>query len=401
MRVLTVTPYYFPAIAYGGVVPLTHGISRELVRRGHEVVVYTTDAMSSTGRQPLTGEHLLDGVQVHYFPNVSNALAYHWRAFLPPALVPQARREVSRFDVVHLHDFYTLPNVWISHLARSHGVPLVISPHGSYPPIRLRGRVLVKQVFLALFGNGMLARAARVAVISAAEGSHYVAAGHAPERVVNVKSGVDDSEFAPLPPRGSYRPRLGIPADVPVILFFGRVDPVKGLDLLLPAVRDLTGTPAAHVIIAGPDFGARGPLEALARRLSLADRVHFLPLITGAVARRELFADADLFCLPSRSEGFPVSVLELMAAGLPGVVSTECNFPELTRAGAGLVVPPDQAALTAALQELTASPARREQVGRAARRLIETEFRVAQVVDRLEVVYRELASARGGGAAAT
>lgn len=399
MRLLTVTPFYHPAIAYGGLVPLIHGCSRELVNRGHEVVVYTTDALNGTDRQPEAGNApvIVDGVKVHYFPNLSNALAYGARAFLPAGMILRALREVQSFDIIHLHDVYTLPNVLISHCARWRRVPFVISPHGSYPPLLQRGRLVAKRIFLALFGRSLLSDAARMVVTSEPESAHCIAAGQPPAHIVNVRSGVPADEFSPLPPRGTYRDRLGIARDAVVILFFGRVDPVKGLDLLLPALRDLSSDRPPHLIIAGPDFGSRAALEVQARQLGITERVHFLPLISGALARRQLFADADLFCLPSRSEGFPVSILEMMAAGLPGVVSDACNFPALAAADAGSIVPLNHAALVAGLRELTTSEARRAQVGAAARRLIESEFRLEHMVDRLERLYTEL-SARGARA---
>ena len=103
MRILQVSPVFYPAWKYGGSVPAVHNLSRELVKRGHDVTVYTTDALDSESRHKV--KHMeIDGVKVHYFRNLSNRLAWNG-IFLPLGMVTQVAREIKAFDIIHLQDY--------------------------------------------------------------------------------------------------------------------------------------------------------------------------------------------------------------------------------------------------------------------------------------------------------
>src|SRR6187431_198526 len=98
MHIVFVIPYFYPALQYGGQPKSSYDLSRALTRRGHRVTVLTTDS-GGRSRLPLkkgktTGENL-DGIQVFYYPNLSNYLAFRHRLFLPPGLFRNMRRHLS------------------------------------------------------------------------------------------------------------------------------------------------------------------------------------------------------------------------------------------------------------------------------------------------------------------
>lgn len=161
----------------------------------------------------------------------------------------------------------------------------------------------------------------------------------------------------------------------------GRLDPVKGHDVFLAALARL---PDMHGVLLG-EGAFRPDLEKLVARLGVADRVD-LPGHTGQA--REALAAADAFCLPSRSEGFPLALVEAMLAGLPCVGSTVTGVPHALDGGAcGLLVPPnDVTALAGALARLRDDPALRERLGVAARRRALERF----TADRMAAEYQQL-----------
>lgn len=120
------------------------------------------------------------------------------------------------------------------------------------------------------------------------------------------------------------------------LLFLGRVHPKKGLDLLLPAWAKLSAlTKDWQLVIAGPDEqGYLAQIRGLARSLGLQDQIVFTGPLTGR-SKISLLHSADLFILPSYSEGFSMSILEAMACELPVVATHACNFPDITGADAG------------------------------------------------------------------
>jgi glycosyltransferase involved in cell wall biosynthesis len=183
------------------------------------------------------------------------------------------------------------------------------------------------------------------------------------ERIRVVVNGVDTERFCPGPPD---RVAFGLPPDVPMALFVGDIATVrKNLDTVL---RALVGIPRLHLAVAGSTRGSRYP--ALARRLGLADRVHFLgtrddmPLLMRSV---------DMVVLVSHYEPFGLVVLEAMASGIPVVTARTVGAAPLVEKGGGMTLPDptDTAALTSALATLVAKPRLRAALGSAGRAIAE------------------------------
>jgi len=155
--------------------------------------------------------------------------------------------------------------------------------------------------------------------------------------IIVVPYGVRTSEFAHLPPRGTFRERYPQLGDRSLIVFLGRIYPGKGLEYLVPAMAHVATPGAGAMLVAvGPDAqGFRGRLEQMARECGVQERVLFTGLLTG-MDRVAALVDADLFALPSDHENFGVSVIEALAAGTPVIVSDQVQlYPEIIRAAVG------------------------------------------------------------------
>lgn len=173
--------------------------------------------------------------------------------------------------------------------------------------------------------------------------------------------------------------------DGPVVLHIGRHQRVKGVDVLLEAMALL---PAEVRLVQIGDGEERERLIDLATRLGLGDRVEFRQLSWDERAA-DLIAGFDLFVLPSRDEGLPVSIMEAMLAGV-GIVATDIGAirEELDDGVTGVIVPPeDPAALAKAIADLLAEPARRERLGAAARKVALERFTVEATVARYVELY--------------
>ena len=212
------------------------------------------------------------------------------------------------------------------------------------------------------------------------------------EKVEVVYNAVDVERFRVSPPPG-LREELGGGEGRPLVLTPARLNEQKGHPVLFEAIAQV---PDALFVLAG-DGPEREPLEALAERLGIADRVRFL-------GRREdvpqLMAACDVFALPSLYEGSSLAVLEAMAAGIPVVSSAIGGTDELiedSRSGL-LVAPGDSAGLAAALRRVIDDPALRRSLAAHARERVESGLTRQQMADRVTGVYRELcenASAKG------
>lgn len=193
------------------------------------------------------------------------------------------------------------------------------------------------------------------------------------------------------------RPLDGDVAPRPLrLVSVARLSREKGLADLLVAVASLVadGTPVTlNVAGSGPD---EERLAALAAELGLGDRVRFAGFVPHGPELVALLDDADVFVLPSHSEGLPHSVAEAMARGLPVVATAVGGIPELLRDGSGVVVAPgDPTALAAAIGALHADPARRAGLSASSLarvRRFEPEAQLAEFCARLADAYPQLSA---------
>lgn len=226
------------------------------------------------------------------------------------------------------------------------GYRLVLSVHGSD---LLRPRAVARR---------LLGWADGVTVVSEHLWTRVLACpGVAAERVRLIPNGIDHAFWAGIEP---------CPGDPPLLVFVGRLLPVKGVDVLLEALArvrlELPGTRLA--IVGEGDSG--DTLRRQVGSLGLGDSVDFTGHLD-RMALRELLGRAAAFVLPSRSEGLPLALLEAMAAGLPAVASAVGGVPEVLSTGCGRLVPPeDPVALAGALGDLLRDPAR-QALGQSAR----------------------------------
>ena len=255
MKILQVVPYFYPAYAFGGPVKVAYSISKELVKRGHSVTVYTTDVTSQTER--LSGPRIMDvdGIEVHYMRNLSMAPVKMSNLFLSPELIWTCKSEIGKFDVIHLHEFTTFQNAVVSQYARKAGVPYVLQTHGS---IHISGRRRRKLLFNALFGNEILKHASKVIALSSVENLHYKSVGIPDYKIVIIPNGIDLSDYADLPPKGSFKEKFNIQDETKVIVYLGRISALKGLSFLITAYAYLVKTLKCDdtlLLIAGSDDG--------------------------------------------------------------------------------------------------------------------------------------------------
>lgn len=286
---------------------------------------------------------------------------------LAPLVALALRRELSqrltaaRYDVVHAH--WVVPNAALAFgIVRAHGVPLVVSLHGS--DVFLAERLLPAR----MLARRALAAAGAVSACSSDLQARALALGAAPAATRCVPYGVDASAFAPRGTDASFRARHGIASEALLVLGVGRLVEKKGFRVLVEAAAQVRGV---HVLLAGAgDQGAE--LQALAKQRG-ADVTFAGALDRDAV--REAYAAADVVAVPSvvdragNVDGLPNTLLEALASGRAVVASAVAGIPDVVvHAENGLLVRPgDAAELQRALARLAGEPETRRRLGEAAR----------------------------------
>ncbi len=360
MRVVHVVESLSPA--WGGVSRAVAGMSAAMVRHGLEVEVITTAWKDN-------GQLWPEGAVVNAFR--PGPLA--WWGFARD-MGAAIRRATALADIVHLHGLWHYPQVAASRAALRVQRPYLVSPHGMLDGWALGYKRSRKHLYASLVEWRTLRRAAAIHAVSESEATS-VRRLHLNPAVVVVPNGIDASEFGHLPARSALSLRYPAFAGKTILLFLGRLHPIKGLDILAEAfcrvakVRD-----DLVLVIAGPDeTGERKKIEARLVGGGARGRYVFTGMLRGA-ERLAALAGAHLFVLPSYSEGLSVAALEAMASGLPVVLSEASDIPGVKEAGAGFVVPPQVGALGLAIRRLVDDPDLREAMGRRGRHLVLTNY---------------------------
>jgi glycosyltransferase involved in cell wall biosynthesis len=282
------------------------------------------------------------------------------------------KEHVRRADIVHIHGLWQAHTALTVSLCRRLGRPYVISAHGMLEPWALSQGRVKKRVYYTLLESRHLRHASCLRALTEAEVEDYRRLGLTNECAI-VPNGIDVPEACDAAQFLDAYPEL---RQKRIVLFLGRIHPKKGLDILFQCWnRIAVQHPEAHLVVAGPDeAGLCGQLLAGLTGSSARQRVLFPGVLRGQLKSSALAA-ADVFVLPSYSEGFSVAILEAMAAGRPVLISGACHFPEVAKSRCGWEIKPTADELEMALKEsLSAAAESLRAMGEAGRRLVAERY---------------------------
>jgi glycosyltransferase involved in cell wall biosynthesis len=388
LRILQVIPYFPPAYAFGGPVNVAYNVSKMLVKRGHEVVVCTTDAKDFGSRIEESLGDIDDGLEVHRFKNVSLTLVKKFKLFVTPKLASFLKRDLKRFDVIHLHEYISFQNIVTYHYARKSGVPYVLQAHGSLPRIGNWWRL--KWICDLFFGHRLLRDASKVIALSEVEAQQYRSMGVPDEKIAVIPNGVDLSEYAVLPHRGSFKRKFGIKEEEKIVLYLGRIHKGKGIDFLINSFAYLFKNNPKNVrlVVVGPDDGYLNEARCLVNSLGLDEKV----LFTGMLSENDKIAayvDSSVCTYLSMSEPFGLVSLEAAACGTPVIVSIGTPMSRIVYGGEfGFSVDyGDVAELANMMNKLICDDDLREEMGRKSRDFVFKNFSWNNIIVKIEKVY--------------
>lgn len=308
----------------------------------------------------------------------------------PERIGPRALREVSAHvrsvdpDIVHTH--LGTSDLLGTLAARLLGIPAVCSIHATMAWIKSGVR---ERARAALVARARRHCAAHIVAVSDSARLAYLARGwDTPDRITTIHNGIDVS---PAPGSGrSVREELGLEADSFVVGMVSALRHEKGHDLAVAALESLRDEfPHLRLLIVG-----MGPAHDTIARLArpLGDRVVFAGPRSDVMS---VFDAIDVCVHPSRSDAFPTTLLEAMAASVPVVASAVGGIPEIIEAGRqGVLVPapPRAADLAEAIRGMVRDPERRRELAREGKRRYESRFTAAVSMARTRELYEEVLS---------
>ncbi|MDJ0560728.1 MAG: hormogonium polysaccharide biosynthesis glycosyltransferase HpsP, partial [Microcystis sp. M53599_WE4] len=332
MKILQIVPSI--SLVYGGPSQMVLGLSAALAQLGQDVTIITTDSNGDTGQAPLDvplGVSVSqNGYQIYYFP-CSPFRRYKFSLDLFTWLANRAKD----YDIAHIHALFSPVSSISASIARYRQLPYILRPLGTLDPADLQKKRQLKQIYANFLEKPNLAAAAAVHFTSQQE-CQIAERFNIKTKDIVIPLGVDFFDPQALPVNG-----FDLPQNKPIILYMSRLDPKKGLDLLLPSLERLLAKGLDfHFVLAGgnpQDREYENRIKNQIERSILVKNTTITGFVTGEI-KNNLLARADLFVLPSYYENFGIAVAEAMAAGIPVVISDRVDLhPAVAAAAAGWV----------------------------------------------------------------
>lgn len=345
--------------AGGGTAERTFQMSRFLAREGVKCTVLTIDTGLDTARvlalKPAEVVAVPLLLRRFYVPRIS------WKTIT--ALVDDA-------DVIHLMGHWGILNALVYIAIRRVGKPYVVCPAGALPLFGRSG--WLKRVYNFFIGRAIIRNASAWIAVTASEFPQFKSYGIPSSCITVISNGVCEDDF-PVVDISIFRRRNGL-SDAPVILFMGRLNPIKGPDLLLQAfalvqdqIRDY------HLVFAGPDGGMQSGLMEMAERAGLADRVHFVGFVRGD-DKSACYRLASLLVVPSRQEAMSIVALEAGICGTPVLLTDQCGFSEVKTIDPNLETSATSEGIAEGILALLTAPSIIERAGSAFQKMVSRKY---------------------------
>ncbi|MDP2216440.1 MAG: glycosyltransferase, partial [Methanolobus sp.] len=336
MKLLQVTNFFKPSFEAGGVTRVAYSISKYLATNGHEVTIFTTNRSLNNINVETNKCLHVEGMNVYYFEN----LRKYFPVKIPP--IPYylpfiLNRKIQTYDIIHIHEHRSLLAIIVHHYAKKHNIPYVIQPHGSVLPF-FQNQSL-KKIFDGIFGNRILNDASKLIALTRTEAEQIMKMGIDKGKIEIVPNGIDISEYSDLPKKGTFRRKYLLKDADKVILYLGRLNKIKGIDLLLEAFSSLRHeVNNAKLVIVGPDDGFLTILKKQTCNFNLEDEVLFIDSLYGR-DKLEAYVDADVLVYPSNYEIFGLVPFEGIMCNTQTIVTEECGCSEIFKeANCGYIV---------------------------------------------------------------
>ncbi|UJB69818.1 glycosyltransferase [Acaryochloris sp. 'Moss Beach'] len=381
MRLLVVVPAL--GSVYGGPSKSVIELAQSLGKSSINVDVIATNANGDSVLDVPLGQWIQkDHYRVQYFPYWGIG---DYKLSLP--ITSWLFRHIRDYDLVQTNAIFSVPILPAYLACRWNNIPYVVIPRGMLEPWALSYKAWKKRIYYDLFEKPALMRASAIQMLASTEAKQIRPLNLEVPLIIS-PNGIHPQAFEILPSAEEFFWKFPETQNKKLILFLGRIDPKKGLDLLSQAFGKIKHQFSdAHLVVAGPDnIGFLSMAQQYFTDANCLSAVTFTGMLTGTLKYAALAA-ADVYVAPSYSEGFSMSVLEGMVSGLPCIISTGCNFPEAETAKAAHVVEPNPDAISSALLHCLHNPEESKQMGDLARQFILANYTWDKITAQLIEVY--------------
>jgi len=367
-----------------GIGPVAVNLARGQQALGHHAAIWSCDYESEARELEL---------QNHLHPNTIRTFSIFGpsRLACSPAMGCAISKFANEYDIIHQHGIWTAISYLTNRWRARTGKPTVIAPHGSLDAWALRRSILKKRLALLLYEHENMRKTSCLHALSPREAEGFRAFGLS-NPIAIIPNGIDDEWLQTQGDAGAFRHRYALSEDTRILFFLGRITPKKGLPMLLSAMARLKSQLDKWIlVIAGVnEFRHQLEVEALVNQLTLKPHVQFVGPLYGK-DKHDAFAAADMFVLPSHSEGAPIAILEALGAGVPVLTTKASPWEELVTNHCGWWTEISEQDIGQALQEAIQKPScELKDMGARGKRLIAERYTIKRVAEQTIALYKWL-----------
>jgi len=396
LKILQIVPSYWPAKRFGGPIFSLFSLNKALVRKGIDLTVYTTNV--GLGKDVPSNEKIsIEGIKVNYFNFVK---CFEWLGptgwQFSPVMEKALKKSIKDFDLIYIVGVWNYPIAMAARCCLKFKKPYIISPRGMLYPFTMGRKLEKKSIYYNLVIKDILKSANAIHYTTEDEAEKCHSFLGLRNRKIVISNGIDLLEFSDLSLGSKFRERYPVLKDKKVILFLGRIDRIKGLDILIKAYSILAKeNNEVHLFIAGDgEGGYKEKVEEEVINLGLQERVTFSGFLNGK-EKLEAYMGSDIFVLPSYSENFGLSAVEAMACALPVVISDKVGISgEVKDRNSGIIVETNAESVYYGLKKLLEDEGLRKELSENGRLLVKEHYDINKVADKMIKVFGEMSSER-------
>lgn len=360
----------------GGAAERTFQMSRALANHGIECDVLTIDS------EDLNQLRLIEIMPA----NVVKLKCRSRRFNLPILNFRLIYKLVKKADGVHLMGHWSILNAVVYLFSRFLKKPYVVCPAGALP---IYGRSkIIKRIYNLIIGHSLIRNASSLISITNDEICQFKKYRVDPSKITVIPNGINKKDFPRLK-ISNYKDTYSFIGS-PVILFMGRLNSIKGPDILLEAFLKIRSSILnCHLVFAGPDGGLMDDLKDKVCRYNLKDSVHFLGYI-GGINKVAIYQIADILVVPSRHEAMSIVALEAGVCGTAVLVTDQCGFSEIKDVDYRLEVLADSISISNAVQDLLKDKDSLSEIGRKMQSFVNERYTWDSLVEKYKTLYEKI-----------
>lgn len=379
MKILNVSNTIDP-VTGGGEAERSFQMSKFLAQSGADCRVLTIDTGLDAERRNFLGEG-----RVIALPCLFR------RFYVPRFSFGQINTLVGEADVIHLMGHWTVLNALVYLSIRKQNKPYVVCPAGALP---IFGRSkLFKRIYNFVVGKQIIRNSSMCIAVTPDETDSFISYDVKKNKVHVIPNGISEIDFL-ADDNKRFREKFGLSMR-PFILFVGRLNLIKGPDLLLKAFCEIKNKfPEMNLAFVGPDGGMLSELKNIVKSENAENRVHFLGYL-GGVDKSHAYHAAEFLVIPSRHDAMSIVVLEAGVSGTPVLLTDQCGFNQVADAGGGWVVPATIEGLRGGLIEVLSSSGQIEVAAVKIKKYVVDNFAWAVIVEEYWKLYSTLMNRTG------